>query len=122
MLQQRAAVAMYQTLRQPRRARRVHDEQWMIERHTCHRKTILRLVAPQITPCDRFVDSAQRRLRAHVRHHDQMLHRFQLDAQRTCTIERLDHFATVSIAVSDEQHLRLHLSESIEHAFVAEVG
>ena len=131
MLEQRATGAVHHALGQPRRARRVHHVQRVVEREP--REVERRAVpctqrgAPPDPVVDRRLRSKERvasrcRVGREVRHHDDTPHRGERRDHIPCASDDVDRLVRVSVAVGNHQHLRLDLPEPVEDPRRTEVG
>ena len=117
VLQQRSAGAKHHALRHTGGARRVDDAEGMIELER------LEMDFAGVERVEEVVERGSGRGRgAKVVDDDALLHRRQLLQDLCGLFLRIELLAAVEIAVGAEQHFRLDLAETVEHALHAEIG
>ena len=121
-LQERAARAMHDAFRLAGRAGGEEDEHRMLERQL-RVVDVGGLVAPQpFVERHRLWHVGDIGARVELRHDHHLAQAGKLLGDGAHPLERVVPFAVVAIAVGAEQHLRLDLSEAIEHALDTEIG
>ena len=118
VLEQDAAVPVDDRLRQPGRARRVEDEERVIERHRLEAQVAL--VRGQLVPGHRVVDAG--RIGPEVGEDDGRGEARERRADGGHLGAAVHLALPVSVAVDREEHLRLDLAESVDDGSHAELG
>ncbi len=119
VLQQRAAVAVDDALGHARRARGIHDEQGVVERHRSERQFIIRY--PEFVKCNVRYIEFRIVVCAEERNNDRHLDRGNTFDYSGNNGDRINALAVVEITVTCEQHFGFDLSETIDDAVDAEV-
>jgi hypothetical protein len=122
VLKQGSAGTMHDALGHPGGARRVHDEQGMVERQPDKGNLGDRQERP-----DEFgqhagvMDMGQIVMGVHIGHHNNPLHRGQTFGDGGQPIQAVHDLAVVIVAIHGHQHLGLDLPEAIQHPLHTEI-
>ncbi len=122
LVEERAAGAVGDALRLPGRARGVHDEERVVERHVGVVDRARRIGGREVRQRHRPLDAGDVRRLRQERHHHHALDGRQLGQDLRQPVEGAVALAVVEVAVGGEEHLGLDLAEAVQHALHAEVG